>query len=157
MMKVHEYLTTDFIYDNIEGKNKREVLEEIVKRMAKPLKLDDAKVKRVVEALLTRESYGSTGIGRGVAIPHAKIEDFNGIAVALGVVQKGVDFDAIDGADVDLLFVVISNPLKTDEYLNLLKKLAQLIHTPNFCSFLRQAKTIEDKHNTIVEFEEKVI
>ncbi len=156
-MKVYEYLTTDFIYDNLEGRNKREVLEEIVKKMAKPLKLDDKKVKVIVEALLTRESYGSTGIGRGVAIPHAKIEDFNGIALSFGVLKKGIDFDAIDGADVDLLFVVISNPLKTDEYLNLLKKLAQLIHIPNFCSFLRQAKTIEDKRNTIIEFEEKNI
>ncbi len=156
-MKVYEYLTTDFIYDNLKGKNKQEVLEEIVKKMSKPLKIDDAKVKIIVEALLTRESYGSTGIGRGVAIPHAKLEDFNGIAVALGVIPKGVDFDAIDGAPVDLLFVVISNPMKTDEYLNLLKKLAQLIHSPNFCSFLRQAKTIQDKRNTIIEFEEKIV
>ncbi len=156
-MKIYEYLTTDFIYDDLQGRNKREILEEIVKRMAKPLKLDEQKVKVIVEALLTRESYGSTGVGRGVAIPHAKIEDFNGIAVSLGVAQKGVDFNAIDGADVDLLFVVISNPLKTDEYLNLLKKLAQLIHTPNFCSFLRQGKTPEDKRNTIIEFEEKIV
>lgn len=156
-MKVYEYLTTDFIYDNLKGKNKQEILEEIVRKMAKPLKLDEAKTKVIIEALLTRESYGSTGIGRGVAIPHAKIEDFNGIAVALGICEKGTDFDAIDGAPVDLLFVVISNPLKTDEYLNLLKKLAQLIHTPNFCSFLRQAKTIEDKRNTIIEFEEKIV
>lgn len=156
-MKVHEYLTTDFIYDNLKGKNKQEILEEIVKKMSKPLKIDDTKAKVIVEALLTRESYGSTGIGRGVAIPHAKIEDFNSIAVALATVQQGVDFDAIDGAPVDLLFVVISNPMKTDEYLNLLKKLAQLIHSPNFCSFLRQAKTIEDKKNTIIEFEEKIV
>lgn len=156
-MKVYEYLTEDFIYDKLQGRNKREVLEEIVRKMAKPLKMDEQKIKVVVEALLTRESYGSTGIGRGVAIPHAKIEDFNGIAISLGIVDKGIDFDAIDGADVDLLFVVISNPQKTDEYLNLLKKLAQLIHTPNFCNFLRQAKTVEDKRNTIIEFEEKIV
>lgn len=154
-MKVSEYLTTDFIYDNLKGNNKQEILEEVVKKMSKPLKIDDSKVKVIVEALLTRESYGSTGIGRGVAIPHAKIEDFNGIAVALGIIPNGVDFDAIDGAAVDLVFVVISNPMKTDEYLNLLKKLAQLIHSPNFCSFLRQAKTIEEKRNTIIEFEDK--
>lgn len=156
-MKVSEYLTTHFIYDDLKGKNKQQILEEIVKKMSKPLKIDDSKVKIIVEALLTRESYGSTGIGRGVAIPHAKIEDFDGIAVALGMVSKGIDFDAIDGAAVDLLFVVISNPTKTDEYLNLLKKLAQLIHSPNFCSFLRQAKTPEEKRNTIIEFEEKIV
>ena len=98
---------------------------------------------KVFDKLLERERLGSTGLGQGIALPHARIAGVDHACGALIQLQTGVDFDAIDGQPVDLVFGLMVPEEATQEHLQLLAKLASLFSNDAFCSGLR---SVQDKH-----------
>ena len=91
----------------------------------------------IFDSLVTRERLGSTGLGNGVALPHARLRSLKQPIAALVTLRQGVDFDAIDRQPVDLLYALLVPENSTDEHLKILAQLAGLFSNPDLCSRLR--------------------
>lgn len=107
----------------------------------------------VFDSLFAREKLGSTGLGQGIAIPHGRIK---GLKTAIGAVvraQNPIPFDAPDGENVRLIFVLLVPERATDEHLQILSELAQMFCDKPFRESLFGAATAEDMHQLITEWE----
>lgn len=138
-MKITDLLTIERIQiDTDVGSKKRalEVLSEI-------LVAGDAPASVIFSKLIGRERLGSTGLGHGVALPHARIEQSSEARGALIKLSQGIDFDAFDRQPVDLLFALIVPAHFTDEHLQILASLAELFSDQDLCRDLRQADSAE--------------
>ena len=127
---------------NIEAASKKRVLEQLGVRLAQtvPALTQDS----VFDALLQRERLGSTGLGKGIALPHARMSQ---VAKAVGAfiqIPNGVDFDAVDNQPVDLAFAMLVPEDATDDHLKLLAQLAKMFSNSDFCGALREAETSEE-------------
>lgn len=109
--------------------------------------------KQVFDRLLERERLGSTGLGHGVALPHARMAEVPRPIGAFLQLQAGVDFDAVDDLPVDLAFGMLVPQEATEEHLQLLGKLATLFAQERFCQELRRAGGAEDILRRIEEWE----
>ncbi|MCP3868946.1 MAG: PTS transporter subunit EIIA [Gammaproteobacteria bacterium] len=121
--------------------SKKRVLEELGGLLASSIPKMDA--QRIVNKLLERERLGSTGLGQGIALPHARIPGIDNALGAFIQLQEGIQFDAIDNQPVDLAFGLIVPEQATQEHLDLLAKLATLFGNMAFCNKLRQIKSEE--------------
>ena len=124
-IKLSSLLKDSSIELNLEGKNKTEVLGELVELVAKSGKMKNKKA--LADALNERERLGSTAIGNGVAVPHAKIEGIKQIFLAFGRSVNGVDFNSLDGGKTHLFFTLISPKEDIGAHLKILAKISHLI------------------------------
>jgi len=98
----------------------------------------------VIEAILKREELGSTGIGRGVAVPHTKHPSVKELIGTVAISDAGVDFDSLDGEKVHLLFMLISPPDRPGDHLRALENISRQLRDETFCRFLKQSKSPAD-------------
>ena len=108
----------------------------------------------LVDAVMKREKLGTTGMGDGVAIPHAKLDGIKGIVGAFGRSSAGLDFSAVDGESVHVVFLILSSSSKSEPHLNALRKVMSAIRQPNVLKFLRSAKKTKDIEDVFREVEE---
>ncbi|VAX24612.1 hypothetical protein MNBD_NITROSPINAE02-2008 [hydrothermal vent metagenome] len=120
MLKITEYLTSDLVQTGIKPKDKKHVCEIMVDMLIEKGKISADRKQILMEKLLEREALSSTGIGQGVAIPHASGENIDNMLVAVGQVPEGVEFESIDGAPVNLVFMIIGSERSAREHLQLL-------------------------------------
>jgi mannitol/fructose-specific phosphotransferase system IIA component (Ntr-type) len=121
-MELREFFSEDAIQLNLEGTTKDDILKELIAL----LKLDEKSDGMLFKMLKRRENLGSTGIGRGIAIPHCRSLVVNRLRVAFGRKVNGVDFKAIDEKPVNFFFLIVAPPLEvSNQYLPVLGKLAQ--------------------------------
>jgi nitrogen PTS system EIIA component len=127
-MQLREFFSEDAIRLEIAGTSKDDVLKELIAL----LKLDDKSESMLFKMLKRRENLGSTGIGRGIAIPHCRSLVVNRLRVAFGRKKAGVDFKAIDDKPVNFLFLIVAPPLEvSNQYLPVLGKIAQFSKEPD--------------------------
>ncbi len=131
------FLTLEQIRFQCEAGSKKRVLEEIGTLLA--ASTPGLEPQRIFDKLLERERLGSTGVGEGIALPHARIKGVEEARGALVQLSSAVDFDAIDNQPVDLVFGLIVPEQATDGHLKLLAKLASLFSRPELCTQLRNA------------------
>lgn len=124
---------------NVEAASKKRVLEQLGQRLAESV--PELTQDLVFDALLERERLGSTGLGKGIALPHARMAQVNRAMGAFIKLPEGIDFDALDGSPVDLAFAMLVPEAATDEHLQLLSKLASMFSDNDFCDALRKAQT----------------
>ena len=127
---------------DLKGKKKKEILEELVGLLKSSDKIFDA--DEIVEELLDRERIGSTGIGKGIALPHKLIHGLQNPLVVFGRKKRGVNYDALDKVPVKLFFLILGSEGAQGEHLKLLSKLARFLHNEQFIENLLKAKTPED-------------
>ena len=151
-MKLVEILPPGAVSVDLTAATKKDVLEEMCALLAKADKLPDADA--MVSILLEREALGSTGIGQGVAIPHGKSPAVKGQAAALGISKRGVDFDALDGEPVHIIFLLIAPPDAAGNHLKALAKVSRLLKDKFFRQALKDAKTPDDVLKIIREEDE---
>jgi nitrogen PTS system EIIA component len=101
----------------------------------------EAVIREMTQALL---ELGSTGIGRGVAVPHTKHPSVNRLVGTVAVSPEGVDFDSLDGEKVQLFFLLISPPDRPGDHLRALENISRQLRNDTFCKFLKQAKSPEE-------------
>ena len=126
---------------NTAGSKKR-VLEEAAALLASTI--SDADQEPIYERLLERERLGSTGVGHGVALPHARIDGLTRAYGAFVQLARGIDYDAIDGQPVDLVFALVVPQEATSEHLQLLAQLAALFSDDVLCARLRKGTSVTD-------------
>ncbi len=127
-MELRQFFSEDAIKLELEGNSKDEILKELISL----LKLDDKSEGMLYKMLKRRENLGSTGIGRGIAIPHCRSLVVNKLRVAFGRKLQGTDFKAIDEKPVNFFFLIVAPPLEvSNQYLPVLGKIAQFSKEPD--------------------------
>ena len=127
-MELREFFTEDAIKLELDGTTKDEILKELIAL----LRLDEKSEGMLYKMLKRRENLGSTGIGRGIAIPHCRSLVVNKLRVAFGRKIAGVDFRAIDEKPVNFFFLIVAPPLEvSNQYLPVLGKIAQFSKEPD--------------------------
>ncbi len=127
-MHLREFFSVDAISLKLEGSEKDEILKELIGLF----KLDEKSEAMLYKMLKRRENLGSTGIGRGIAIPHCRSLVVNRLRVAFGRKTEGVDFKAIDDKPVYNFFLIVAPPLEvSNQYLPVLGKIAQFAKEPD--------------------------
>jgi len=149
MMDLEQVLTPTRCLSAAPAGSKKRVLEQVAHLLARDLK--DLPAQSLFEALLAREKLGSTGFGGGIALPHCRLPGCSAPIAALLQLAQGVDFDALDGAPVDLLFVLIVPPDANEVHLNLLRQIAGRLSQGELCERLRQAKSGAELYRLITE------
>jgi PTS system nitrogen regulatory IIA component len=117
------------------GSSKKRSLEVLSQLLADSLPVFTA--AEIFNSLVGRERLGSTGLGQGVALPHGRMNGLDRPIAAFLSLSEGVDFDAIDGQPVDLLFALLVPEESTDEHLKILARLAEMFSQPEICTRLR--------------------
>ena len=143
-MKFADFICRDAIRTELEADEK----EGVIRAMARSLLEADAIQKKdyesIVEAILKREELGSTGIGRGVAVPHTKHPSIEKLIGTVAISEEGVNFDSLDGEKVHLLFLLVSPPDRPGDHLRALENISRQLRDESFCRFLKQARSPHD-------------
>ena len=149
-MELRDCFSEDAIELELKGATKDDVLKELIAL----LKLDEKSEGMLFKMLKRRENLGSTGIGRGIAIPHCRSLVVNKLRVAFGRKREGLDFKAIDDKPVNFFFLIVAPPLEvSNQYLPVLGKIAQFSKEQDVPDRLNQISTpaefmalLEEKH-----------
>jgi PTS system nitrogen regulatory IIA component len=149
MIRLENILTPGRSLVNVPGGSKKRVLEQIAKVIAQDH--PDLDYQSIFESLIAREKLGSTGFGNGIAIPHCRMAGCNAPLSAVLRLDTPVDFDAIDGAPVDLLFVLLVPQAATDEHLELLRQIASMLDRDDVRERLRSAPTDQALYEVVVD------
>jgi len=143
-MKFVDFVTREAIRTSIEVTAKEQVIRTMITALLESGRISEEQYESVVEAILKREELGSTGIGRGVAVPHTKHPSVEELVGSVSISEEGVDFDSLDGEKVHLLFLLISPPDRPGDHLRALENISRQLRDESFCSFLKQSKTPDD-------------
>lgn len=146
-MQVSELLDLDRIRCNFQAASKKRVLEQLSQLIADSQ--SELTQTQVFDSLISRERLGSTGLGRGVAIPHGRVKNNQQTIAAVIKLQQGVDFDAVDGKPVDLVFALLVPEESTEEHLQLLAQLAEMFSNEEFVARLRASPDAKSLLNNL--------
>ncbi len=139
-MGLSEFLSQDAVVFNLHASCKREALAQLSDKAAA---LTGVQAGTIKQALMEREQLGSTGVGRGVAIPHGKIAGLGKIVGILAKLDQPVDFEAVDDQPVDIVFVLLAPTDATAAHLKALAKVSRLLRDERVREALRGAETPE--------------
>jgi len=153
-MIISDILTPERILCHVQASSKKRVLEYFSKLLAQ--ETSSLTSYDVFEGLLGRERLGSTAIGKGVAIPHARVAQCNVTLAAFLQLENGIDFDSIDKKPVDLLFALMVPENSTDEHLEILAQLAQMFSSDEFREKLRHTEDCGEKFNLLTDWKPPV-
>lgn len=127
-MELREFFSEDAVKLDLAGTTKDDILKELIGLLA----LDEKNEQMLFKMLKRRENLGSTGIGRGIAIPHCRSLVVSKLRVAFGRKKDGIDFKAMDGQPVHFFFLIVAPPLEvSNQYLPVLGKIAQFSKEPD--------------------------
>ncbi|MCD4774746.1 MAG: PTS sugar transporter subunit IIA [Candidatus Aegiribacteria sp.] len=126
-MDISKYLSLESCTIKLEEKTKEEVIRSLAELIVKSPNAAGANLESIKNGLLEREKMGSTGFGKGIAIPHCKVEGITDFAVALGVSNKGVPFDAMDKRSVHIFCAIVGPPDDPEMHLRLLAAASRVL------------------------------
>ena len=135
-MKIIEFLNEKAILANMKATTKEAVLRELVEVLAKAEGIKNQ--GDLVKILMSRETLGSTGIGQGIGIPHAKTNSVKKLVAALGICSQGVNFDALDGEPVHIFFLLVAPEDSAGPHLKGLARISRLLKDKYFRESLKQ-------------------
>jgi PTS system fructose-specific IIC component/PTS system nitrogen regulatory IIA component len=151
-MFLYEVFPPELIKIGLEAEDKDEVFEELVDHFCQ-IKKSNAR-EEILEALKEREAKMSTGIHKGIAIPHGKSNAMEALQGVLGISKKGIDYDALDGQPVYLLFMLMAPQKDSEKHLRLLKRLAGLLDNPQFYTDLVAQNDTQGANGVIKKYED---
>lgn len=149
-MKIVDLLSPERIRTDVDVASKKRALELVSEMLAGSAGGLPSSV--IFNKLICRERLGSTGLGHGVGLPHARIEGSEQAMGALVKLQKGVDFDAFDKQPVDLLFALVVPEHFTDEHLQILADLAELFSDKGLCDQLRHSEDAGQAYRILLDW-----
>jgi PTS system fructose-specific IIC component/PTS system nitrogen regulatory IIA component len=153
-IRLQDIFQTDRIRLHLEATEKDGVFEELVDFLITTCHVtgrDD-----MLKLLRERENKMSTGLFRGIAVPHGKIDAIGSIVGVLGISDKGIDYDALDKTPVHLVFLFLSDRNNTQGHLELLTRISGIAGRPAFFDEIRKANTPLSAHQIIIEYEQKL-
>lgn len=151
-MRLIDILKPENIKVPLESTSKNDAIAELVNLLAKSGTVTDA--KKVLDAVLERESTRTTGIGNGLAIPHGKCTGTKDLVMAIGKAGTPIDFQAIDGRPVSLIWLLTSPPDQTGPHIHALARISRLMTIDKFRQSLNAAKTSQEVFDLVIKQEE---
>ena len=143
-MKFADFVCREAILAELAAVDKEGAIREMVQALCNAGKVEPSEFESIVKAILKREDLGSTGIGRGVAVPHTKHSSVERLVGAVAVSPAGVDFTSLDGEVVHLFFLLVSPLDRPGDHLRALENISRQLRDDTFCRFLKQAKSAAD-------------
>ena len=150
-MKFSDFVKTDAITAELVATEKEGVIRELIQSLISSGQLAADEADAIAQAILKREDLGSTGIGRGIAVPHTKHPSVDQPVGTVGISAVGVDFQSLDGEPVQLFFMLISPPDQPSDHLRALENISKQLQDETFCRFLKQSKTAADIQQILEE------
>lgn len=154
-MKLVEILPIENVKVPLEGKTKDEIITELVDIISFSNPLIDKNL--VLKSVIDRENTMSTGIGKGIAIPHAKSKGVNEIATALGIAPDGIDFDALDSQPVYLFFLIAAPEGPAGPHLHCLSKISRLLNHDGYREKLLNSSSAKEALRLVEEGEREIL
>ena len=139
-MQLVDVLKENMIFLNFEANNKEEAIEKFINSLEKTGTIKEPNALK--DALLEREKLGTTGIGQGIAMPHARSSAIKDLTVAFFRSEKGIDFKSMDSEPVHLVFLLLAPVTAGGHYLKLLAKISRLLRGDDFRTALMEAKDV---------------
>lgn len=143
-MKFSDFISNSSICADLSSTDKDSVVSELVDSLMAAGDIKESDREDIIKAIMKREELGSTGIGRGIAVPHTKHPSVDKLVGTVGVSVEGVNFDSLDGEKVQLFFLLVSPPDRPGDHLRALENISRQLRDETFCRFLKQSKNIED-------------
>ena len=137
-MTLQKLISNKFILLNQKLNNKKNALELISDHFEKEIQI---KKEIVFDSLYAREKLGTTALGGGVALPHARIDVLKNIQTLIIQLNSGIDFDAVDGKKVDIIFVLLVPNVNSDDHVKLLAEIASVLDNNEIVKKIRNAKS----------------
>ncbi len=154
-MKIMDFLSKSAIVMDINSTKKEDVVKEIVDVLINAGGIDKKNRAKLIESLMAREALGSTAIGQGVAIPHAKCDCVTNLVAAFGLSKKGVDFDSLDGEPVYIFFLLVAPQDSAGPHLKALARISRLLKDKYFRDSLRSCASPDAVATIIGQEDEK--
>ncbi len=133
-MDLSDLIRKDALLPSVKATSKRQVIQELA---AKGAEISGLEERQIFDTLLEREKLGSTGIGEGIAIPHGKLPGLDRIHGAMARLSRPVDFEALDGQPVDLVFLLLAPEDAGADHLKALARIARILRMPGVADRLR--------------------
>lgn len=156
-MKIMDFLSKNAILTDIKSVKKEDVIRELVNALTDAGEVEKRYGNKLIEALMTRESLGSTAIGQGVAIPHAKSDCVTKLVAAFGLSKKGIDFDSLDGEPAYIFFLLLAPQDSAGPHLKALARISRLLKDKYFRDNLRSCEDSKSIIKIISQEDEKRI
>ena len=141
-MNICDFLRVDKILFRLHGTSKSEIIDRLVSLFTGDERVRDCEKMR--QAVHNREGMMSTAVGNSFAIPHAKTDCVNEIIIAFGLLDRPIDFEALDGRPVDLVFLIVSNESHVSLYVQLLSRITTIMKSDGFRGRLTKLKSAEE-------------
>jgi PTS system nitrogen regulatory IIA component len=139
-MNISDLLAPDAVIPALKVQSKKLLLQELAARAALQTRLPE---KRIFETLIERERLGTTGVGQGIAIPHGRMAEVTRITGVFARLEGGLDYEAVDGQPVDLVFMLLAPENAGADHLKALARVSRLLRNQQTCEKLRTANTAE--------------
>lgn len=151
-MDLSDLIEIEGVNPSLKAKSKKHVLQELSATAAGLTGLPE---RDIFDTLLQRERLGSTGVGQGIAIPHGKLADLNQIVGLFARLEQPIDFDAVDGEPVDLVFLLLAPESAGADHLKALARISRFLRTPTAVEELRSADTADMVYAILTEPEKE--
>ena len=147
-MDLGDLISRDSVIPALKAKNKKHALQLLAARAAEISRLD---ARMILETLVQRENLGSTGVGRGIAIPHGRMAGLDRIMSVFARLETPIPFDAIDGEPVDLMFLLLAPQHAGAEHLKALARISRLLRDTHAIETLRASNDREALHAVLTQ------
>jgi mannitol/fructose-specific phosphotransferase system IIA component (Ntr-type) len=153
-VKFADFVCFEAIIPELDATDRNGVISELVLALAKAGRLGDISTERVINAIIKREKEASTGMGKGIAVPHAKHPAVKDVVAAIGRSSSGIDFSSLDKQPVYSVILLISPVDSPDKHLQAMESVFKHLQKDRFRGFFRQSKTSEEIEDLLREADE---
>jgi fructose-specific phosphotransferase system IIA component len=150
-MKLTDYITPEHVKIKLEGDSKEEIVEELVSLLVETSDASDADA--IFNAVMSREREGSTGLEKGVAIPHAKSDAVKKLSIVIGISREGIDFESQDGKPTHIFFLMVAPTAESGPHVQAIAKIVKMIKLDKFRDKLVKSKSPADAVEAIQRVE----
>jgi PTS system nitrogen regulatory IIA component len=156
-MQLLDFLSKKAIVLDIKATKKEDVIRELVEALINAGEIEKRCRSKLIDALMARESLGSTAIGQGIAIPHAKSDSVDKLIAAFGLSKKGVEFDSLDGELAYIFFLLVAPQDSAGPHLKALARISRLLKDKYFRDTLRSCSDEKSILKIIAQEDEKKV
>jgi nitrogen PTS system EIIA component len=151
-MKLSDFVCFDAVVGKLESSDRNGVIAELVTKLGAAGKVPKKLVQEIIDAVVDRENEASTGIGKGVAVPHVKHGSIKNIVATIGCSSEGIDFASLDKQPVYTVILLLSPDNNADKHLQAMENIFKNLQNDDFRRFLRQSQTAEEIKEVLHDF-----